>query len=170
MSEGSDDEGFVEFLEERNAAGTTSDLPHLRSQCMKHKFAALSYINKCENCYCYVCDVTASVCCNWTVHCEATNVGIKKDYWKKYKNDEMERRRIADGRPKKKLKTILSFFGKVENTSDKGDPMLPVLLDKIDPKVPELQDGSDPKAPELQDVAKVDTAENTAELNDQISQ
>jgi hypothetical protein len=158
MSEGSDDEGFVEFLEERNVGGTTSDLPHLRSQCMTHKFTELNYINKCENCYCYVCDVTANICSDWTAHCEACNEGIKKDYWKKYKNDEMERRRIADGRPKKKLKTILSFFGKVEHPSN-----------KIDPREPVLQDRLDLKAPDLQDLAKVDTAEHTAELKDQIS-
>jgi hypothetical protein len=158
MSECSEDEGFVEFLEERNVGGTTSDLPHLRSQCMTHKFTDLNYINKCENCYCYVCDVTANTCSDWTAHCEACNEGIKKDYWKKYKNDEMERQRIADGRPKKRLKTILSFFGKVENPSN-----------KIDPKEPVLQDRVDLKAPVLQDVAKVDTAEHTAELKDQIS-
>lgn len=148
MSENSDDEGCVEFLEERNAGGTTSDLPHLRSQCMTHKFAELNYINKCENCYCYICDVAASACCNWTAHCEASNEGVKKDYWKKYKNDEMERRRIADGRPKKKLKTILSFFAKIENKAD----------------------GEGAKVPILKDITNVDTTiERAAELKDQIS-
>ena len=113
ISENIDDEDYVVFLEERNVGCATSDLPHLRSQCVKHKFEKSSFVDKCGNCYCYICNILASDCTKWSTHCEATNEGPTKNLWKKFKDDEVERRRIADGKPMKKRKTMLSYFSKV---------------------------------------------------------
>ena len=106
-----DDDSIV-FLEERNIGGSSSNLPHLRANCTIHKFTNDRKLEFCENCYCYVCDIRTSDCKFWANHCHATNEGNQKARWKKYKDEELERRRIAEGKPKKKMKTILSFFRK----------------------------------------------------------
>ena len=126
ISEDGDDEDNVVFLEERNVGCATSDLPHLRSQCVKHKFEKKSFVDICRNCYCYICDIVASDCKKWSTHCEATNEGQTKNLWKKVKDDEVERQRIADGKPVKKRKTILSYFAKVVPVSN-----IPVPSDSV---------------------------------------
>lgn len=114
-----DDDGSIEFLEERNAGGSSSSLPHLRANCTIHSFTDGRHIEFCENCYCYVCDTRTSDCKFWADHCRATNVGDQKSRWKKYKDDELEKRRVMEGKPKKKMKTILSFFKKATHTVPK---------------------------------------------------
>ena len=106
-----DDDSIV-FLEERNIGGSSSNLPHLRANCTIHKFTNDRHFEFCDNCYCYVCDIRTSECKFWANHCHATNEGDQKARWKKYKDEELERRRKAEGKPKKKMKTILSFFRK----------------------------------------------------------
>ena len=160
LEESDDDE--VEFLEERNEGGTSSSLPHLRSNCATHKFVSPHQINICENCYCYVCDIRAADCKFWSKHCQATNEGTQKDHWKKYKDGELERMRVAAGAPKKKAKTILSFFkksdsilemvdktgamlGLVENILTRTEDMLE-RVDRIESSVKEISDALNTRA------------------------
>ncbi|KAK3247425.1 hypothetical protein CYMTET_43078 [Cymbomonas tetramitiformis] len=44
------------------------DYPHLRSRCLLHKFdhsCGESNVQKCDNCYCFVCDKEAKACTSW---------------------------------------------------------------------------------------------------------
>lgn len=55
--------------------------------------------------------------------------------WKKFKDDEIERLRIAEGKPMKKRKTMLSCFAKLVPVS-----ITPAVSDKVDdisPLMPE---------------------------------
>lgn len=133
-SENIDDGDYIEFLEERNVGCATSDLPHLRSQCVKHKFKKTSFPDICANCYCYICNIVASDCLKWSTHCEATNEGPTKNLWKKFKDDEVERLRIANGKPMKKRKTMLSFFAKIVPLSI--TPVISDTADHISPLTP----------------------------------
>jgi hypothetical protein len=131
VPEHDDDEDYVVFLEERIVGCSSSDLPHLRSQCLKHKFGTGTFFNICANCYCYVCNVVASDCTKWQTHCCATNEGATKHLWKKFKDDEMERLRVAEGKPMKKRKTILSYFTKLVPVSI--TPAISDIVDDISP-------------------------------------
>jgi hypothetical protein len=112
-----DDDDEIVFLEERNVDNSSySNLPHLRANCLFHKFCAPTFELFCQNCYCYCCDTRASDCKKWKSHCEATDQGPLKDSWKKFKLNEIDQIRIAEGRPAKKKKTILSFFQKINTT------------------------------------------------------
>lgn len=135
VPEHDDDEDCIVFLEERNVGCSSSDLPHLRSQCLKHKFEKNTFIDICANCYCYVCNVVASDCTKWPTHCEATNEGATKNLWKKFKDDEIERLRIAEGKPMKKRKTMLSYFAKLVPVSI--TPAVSDNVDNISPLMPE---------------------------------
>jgi hypothetical protein len=59
------------------------DMPHQRESCPKKSFSfdGMVSINQhyCANCYCYVCEVKASECTDWTRHCNAT---CRKASWK----------------------------------------------------------------------------------------
>jgi len=71
------------------------DFPHSRENCATHPFA--TSINKavhCSNCYCYVCDVLASECVVWSLHCNASHNDRK---WRSER--ESAKRRVRDGLP-----------------------------------------------------------------------
>ena len=71
------------------------DFPHSRENCATHPFA--TSINKavhCSNCYCYVCDVLASECVVWLLHCNASHNDRK---WRLER--ESAKRRVRDGLP-----------------------------------------------------------------------
>ena len=57
-----------------------SDFPHARENCGVYKFQSGQEIQRCVNCYCYVCDAIASSCMSWTRHCQATHT---KQEWRK---------------------------------------------------------------------------------------
>ncbi|KAL9189332.1 hypothetical protein ACHAXT_011822 [Thalassiosira profunda] len=48
------------------------DFPHARTNCVTYPFSG-DKAKKCANCYCYVCDIPASECKEWTYHCVATH-------------------------------------------------------------------------------------------------
>ncbi|RYH30913.1 PDZ domain-containing protein [archaeon] len=68
-----------------------SEMPHQREACTKHPFRNYMSANTrasiptsvnltfCLNCYCYVCEVKASECQDWPMHCNAT---YKMPQWK----------------------------------------------------------------------------------------
>ena len=71
------------------------DFPHSRENCATHPFA--TSVNKavhCSNCYCYVCDVLASECVVWSLHCYASHNERK---WRSER--ESAKRRVRDGLP-----------------------------------------------------------------------
>lgn len=71
------------------------DFPHSRENCASHPFA--TSINKavhCSNCYCYVCDVLASECVVWSLHCNASHNDRK---WRSER--ESAKRRVQVGLP-----------------------------------------------------------------------
>ena len=54
------------------------DMPHQRESCYKFPFSTSKLeVNTnqryCPNCYCYVCEVKASDCTEWKIHCNATH-------------------------------------------------------------------------------------------------
>jgi hypothetical protein len=108
-NENDDDDDEVLFVGS-NGKNALSDYPHSRENCVVHRFqqqtpkatsnnntnsntattttGSLNNEMFCENCYCYVCDIPASNCCNnkdnavslWSVHCNACH-DVKK--WQK---------------------------------------------------------------------------------------
>lgn len=55
-------------------------LPHMRQHCTEFPFD--EDVQKfCGDCFCYVCDVSASECRNWSEeHCRATDTGARGPY------------------------------------------------------------------------------------------
>ena len=67
--------------------GTVNEqkLPHMRPHCLEERFDANSSTKSmkyCSLCYCYVCDIPAQDCQNWTSHCMATDRGHRAYYWR----------------------------------------------------------------------------------------
>jgi hypothetical protein len=68
-------------------------LPHMRQHCTVHPFsnrtnsddAAKNNEITCDLCYCYVCDVPAKDCKEWSVHCQATDEILR---WRVLRNDK----------------------------------------------------------------------------------
>jgi hypothetical protein len=54
-----------------------ADFPHPRIDCVVHHWKADSSLTDkqkhCDHCYCYVCDIPAKECKEWTSHCVANN-------------------------------------------------------------------------------------------------
>ncbi|XP_019616372.1 PREDICTED: uncharacterized protein LOC109463918 isoform X1 [Branchiostoma belcheri] len=66
----------------------TIKYPHAREDCMVHKFqsgTSVSNATFCDSCYCYVCDIPAKECQQWTQdkHCNAYS---KDNSWKLKRN------------------------------------------------------------------------------------
>jgi len=60
-------------------------LPHMRQHCLEHRYNPNSTADNqryCHKCYCYVCDILASECSQWSSHCNATDIGAAQDYWR----------------------------------------------------------------------------------------
>ena len=53
-----------------------TDFPHARENCGVHEFKPGIEIEKCINCYCYVCDFPANQCPEWENHCKATYTSL----------------------------------------------------------------------------------------------
>jgi uncharacterized membrane protein YiaA len=66
---------------------TAADMPHPRESCPRHPFSRSKSVpqNKlmCAYCYCYICEVKASECPDWNVHCDAHCKSIE---WKKLRD------------------------------------------------------------------------------------
>ncbi len=83
--ENDDDDDFVQIVGSNMKAA--SDMPHQREACSQYPFGwygknpqlILHNISKCNNCYCYVCDINARECREWSEHCHATH---KEGRWK----------------------------------------------------------------------------------------
>ena len=54
-----------------------SDFPHARENCLDHPFRPGNEHNRCANCYCYCCDVSAAKCPSWNEHCKATHTSAR---------------------------------------------------------------------------------------------
>jgi hypothetical protein len=54
-----------------------SDFPHSREHCHNFNFAPGVEHQHCENCFCLVCDIAASSCTEWSVHCKAVYESAK---------------------------------------------------------------------------------------------
>jgi hypothetical protein len=65
-----------------------SDFPHSREHCLNFTFAPGVEHQHCENCFCLVCDIAASSCTEWPVHCKAV--------YKSAKWQEMRKQRRTD--------------------------------------------------------------------------
>lgn len=70
---GDDDEACVVV---GRSSSAIESLPHARSDCVLHRFAAGSFSEHCAMCYCYVCDKPAGECGEWQKHCEATHADL----------------------------------------------------------------------------------------------
>ena len=60
----------------RTGALPLSDFPHARFNCMSKKFLPGKEAAFCQNCFCYVCDIAASKCAEWTSHCKASHSSL----------------------------------------------------------------------------------------------
>ncbi|VEU37751.1 unnamed protein product [Pseudo-nitzschia multistriata] len=82
------DTGDVEVLGSRGGQNALSDFPHAREDCVVHPFAndgrAQTNRTFCPNCYCYVCDLPASGCGEWSAHCQASRAVPN---WKKLRDE-----------------------------------------------------------------------------------
>lgn len=69
--------------DELQVLGATSTLPHMRANCPTHIFSLGSntHMTKCDQCFCYVCDIPAKDCTSWASHCHATDKGPDKYTW-----------------------------------------------------------------------------------------
>jgi hypothetical protein len=94
--------------DEIQVVGTVNQmlLPHMRQHCTSHSFLQnndprrltnkemkkLSNHNMkvCSLCYCYACDVVASECPKWRVHCLATDRGPMAATWKRFRDQAKE--------------------------------------------------------------------------------
>mmetsp|Transcript_2938 Transcript_2938/g.4180 ORF Transcript_2938/g.4180 Transcript_2938/m.4180 type:complete len:644 (+) Transcript_2938:246-2177(+) len=77
-----EDDGEIEVVQ---TTGTIT-FPHIRAHCPTHAFkdATLEVrIAYCKKCYCFVCDKLAEECESWRVHCNATDSGPDKQYWRR---------------------------------------------------------------------------------------
>ena len=85
MQEENDDDDEVVFV------GFSSPvLPHTREHCPEYIFdrsdiVCSNNIRKCDKCYCYICDVSASECKVWRSHCNASAKGQLGHIWKQLK-------------------------------------------------------------------------------------
>jgi len=60
-------------------------LPHMRQHCLQHRHDPNRNADNrryCDKCYCYVCDILASECQEWSSHCNATDKGVCQAFWK----------------------------------------------------------------------------------------
>ena len=85
----------------------TQLLPHMRPHCTEHTLcdmqdSVLSQANvnlnlqACHLCYCYVCDVPAKKCIEWTNHCGATDKGASGTDWKVQRAQHQQGIRVLD--------------------------------------------------------------------------
>ncbi|CAB9517834.1 expressed unknown protein [Seminavis robusta] len=65
------------------------DFPHHRDLCVIYKFSEGNHASFCEKCYCVVCEIPASECKSWNLHCDRRN--------SHYKEREAEQQRHEDG-------------------------------------------------------------------------
>eukprot|EP01034_Spumella_vulgaris_P021902 gene21903-27979_t len=80
-----DDDLDIEFV--GGNMNTAADMPHQREACPQHPFGSqaknpqdmVHNIKFCPNCYCFVCDIKTSDCCDWAEHCHATH---KDNKWR----------------------------------------------------------------------------------------
>ena len=60
-----------------------SEMPHARESCTQFPFCTVptsSNERRCHFCYCYVCDIIASECLEWTKHC---NASYRVEIWRR---------------------------------------------------------------------------------------
>ena len=85
MQDDDDDDDEVVFV------GFSSPvLPHTREHCPEYIFnrsdiVCSNNIRKCDKCYCYICDISASECKAWRSHCNASAKGQLGHVWKQLK-------------------------------------------------------------------------------------
>ncbi|KAI0564225.1 hypothetical protein FGB62_29g06 [Gracilaria domingensis] len=68
----------LECVGERQGIRALRDYPHFRFDCDTYQFKKVRSRQKesyCERCYCYICDVLASQCTKWSMHCKVTSTG-----------------------------------------------------------------------------------------------
>lgn len=53
--------------------GASESFAHSRSDCPVYPFQLTAHSNHCANCYCFVCDIPAKGCQQWTRHKDAYN-------------------------------------------------------------------------------------------------
>lgn len=68
-SGGVDNDEDLQFVG-RSGDLALSDFPHARHNCLNVSFAGNEQ-KTCEQCYCYVCDISARQCTKWSEHCKA---------------------------------------------------------------------------------------------------
>jgi hypothetical protein len=80
-----EDDDEIEFI--GGNMQTAADMPHPRESCSRHPFSRAKNVpqNKlmCAYCYCYICEVKASECPDWNVHCDAHCKSVE---WKKLRD------------------------------------------------------------------------------------
>ena len=70
-----DDDAEVEYVQHVGDLALV-DFPHARHNCALHAFTPGAEAKHCPNCFCFVCDVEASKCPEWSTgacHCKATH-------------------------------------------------------------------------------------------------
>jgi len=67
-----EDDADLQFVG-RTGTIALSDFPHARENCAAVRFIAGREHTHCANCYCYCCDMPASTCAEWALHCKATH-------------------------------------------------------------------------------------------------
>jgi hypothetical protein len=89
-----------------------ADFAHSREDCVIYPFSSKDPKVCCPKCYCYVCDIKASDCTKWDIHCQAKRNEIK---WTRQRS-KVRNKRKAPQREIQRLGTTLLLA----STSDKN--------------------------------------------------
>ena len=85
-------DGDEECVVVGRSSSAIETLPHARADCVVHPFT-LGARAFCHACYCYVCDVPASDCGSWAVHCEAKH---RDPFWREERTQQRQRRQCIE--------------------------------------------------------------------------
>lgn len=81
------------------------DFPHGRENCVEIPWTRELRMQHCPQCYCYVCDIPAAQCAQWSHHCRATC----KDHRWRLMRENMKKE--AMGRQQRKSSTTKPLQG-----------------------------------------------------------
>ena len=92
--DGSDDDDDDDDIQITGSKGMNalSDLPHPRHECVVKPFT-MNPEEFCPKCFCYVCDIKASACTDWHIHCNADNTWLRQRRRIRNKRNAPERAR-----------------------------------------------------------------------------
>ena len=88
------------------APNALRDFPHSRQDCVS--FPIKNDSKKfCKNCYCFICDIKASECSNWSSHCDARSRELK---WEMMRAAFQLTRKCKDANCKESVESIGPYW------------------------------------------------------------